>query len=115
MRRVLWCGDGRRIAAAVRDEELARSLVESIRRRAPPHSAPLLCGVDASTYALDLDVAGEHRELVLRVFTMPEQSDGAGRAAVLNAISGIPANAPILIPRTVLLDAEASFSVSHAW
>jgi len=90
----------------LRDEELARIARAIDPHARATHSAPLLGGVDAATYALDLDVAGERRELVLRVFTMPEQSDGAAAQRYWDAISGIPANAPILIPRPVLLDAE---------
>jgi len=90
----------------LRDEELARIARAIDPRARATHSAPLLGGLDAATYALDLDVAGERRELVVRVFTMPEHRDGAAARRYWDAISGIPLTAPILIPRPVLLDAE---------
>ena len=90
----------------LRDEELARvaRAIDPLARAT--YSAPLLGGLDAATYALDLDVAGERRELVVRVFTLPEHRDGAAAQRYWNAISGIPVTAPVLIPRPVLLDAE---------
>ncbi len=90
----------------LRDEELARIARAIDPRARATYSAPLLGGLDAATYALDLDVAGERRELVVRVFTMPEHRDGAAAQRYWNAISGIPTTAAILIPRPVLLDAE---------
>jgi aminoglycoside phosphotransferase (APT) family kinase protein len=90
----------------LREEELSRIARAIDPRARATHSAPLLGGVDAGTYALDLDVAGERRELVVRVFTMPEHRDGAAARRYWDAISGIPSTAPILIPRPVLLDAE---------
>jgi aminoglycoside phosphotransferase (APT) family kinase protein len=90
----------------LRDEELARIARAIDPRARATHSAPLLGGLDAATYALDLDIAGERRELVVRVFTMPEHRDGAAARRYWNAISGIPVTAPVLIPRPVLLDAE---------
>src|SRR2546426_8657284 len=61
----------------LREEELTRIARAIDPRARATHSAPLLGGLDAATYALDLDVAGERRELVVRVFTMPEHRDGA--------------------------------------
>ena len=90
----------------LRDDELARIARAIDARARATHSAPILGGLDAATYALDLDIAGERRELVLRIFTLPEHRDGAAARRYWDAISGIPATAPILIPRPVLLDAE---------
>ena len=90
----------------LRDEELARIARAIDPRARATHSAPLLGGLDAATYALDLDVAGERRELVVRIFTLPEHRDGAAAHLYWNAISGIPTTAQVLIPRPVLLDAE---------
>jgi len=90
----------------LREEELTRIARAIDPRARATHSAPLLGGLDAATYSLDLDVAGERRELVVRVFTMPEHRDGAAARRYWDAISGIPATAAILIPRPVLLDAE---------
>ncbi len=90
----------------LRDEELARIATAIDPRARATHSAPLLGGLDAATYALDVDIAGERRELVVRVFTFPRQRDGASARRYWRAISGIPANAPLPIPRPMLLDAE---------
>jgi aminoglycoside phosphotransferase (APT) family kinase protein len=90
----------------LRDEELARIAHAIDPRARATYSAPLLGGIDAATYGLDLDVAGERRELVVRVFTLPEHRDGAAARRYWDAISGIPITAPILIPRPVHLDAE---------
>jgi len=91
---------------SLRDEELARIARAIDPRARAVHSAPLLGGLDAATYALDLDIAGERRELVVRIFTLDVHRDGAAARRYWNAISGIPAAAPVPIPRTVLLDAE---------
>ena len=53
----------------------------------PP--ASLLGGLDAATYAVDLEIAGERRELVARVFTLPRQRDGAAARRYWRAISGV--------------------------
>ena len=90
----------------LRDEELARIARAIDPRARATHSAPILGGLDAATYALDLDIAGERRELVVRIFTLPEHRDGAAARLYWNAISGIPTTAQVLIPRPVLLDAE---------
>ena len=90
----------------LRDEELARIARAIDPRARATHSAPILGGLDAATYALDLDIAGERRELVARIFTLPEHRDGAAARRYWKAISGIPATAPVLFPRPVLLDAE---------
>jgi aminoglycoside phosphotransferase (APT) family kinase protein len=92
----------------LRDDEVAR-----IARAIDPHaralgSVPLLGGLDAATYALDLDVAGERREVVVRVFTFPRHRDGAAARRYWRAISGIPMTASVPIPRPVLLDAEGN-------
>jgi aminoglycoside phosphotransferase (APT) family kinase protein len=90
----------------LRDDELARIAHAIDPRARATYSAPMLGGLDAATYALDLDVAGERRELVVRIFTLPEHRDGAAAHLYWNAISGIPTTAQVLIPRPVLLDAE---------
>src|SRR5256885_9464572 len=90
----------------LREDELARIASAIDPRARAVQSAPLLGGLDAATYALDLDVAGERRELVARVFTLPRQRDGAAARRYWRAISGIPAALPVPIPRPVLLDAE---------
>ena len=90
----------------LRDEELAR-IAQAIDARARvTHCAPMLGGVDAATYAVDLDVAGEHRELVVRIHTLPEHRDGASARRYWNAISGIATTARLPIPHPVHLDAE---------
>src|SRR6266850_1495958 len=90
----------------LREDELAR-IARAIDPRARClQSAPLLGGLDAATYALDLDVAGERRELVARIFTFSRQRDGASARRYWRAISGIPANAGLPLPRPILLDAE---------
>ena len=92
----------------LRDDELAR-IARAIDPRARAlHSAALLGGLDAGTYAVDLDVAGERRELIVRVYTFPKQRDGSSARRYWRAISGIPATAPLPVPRPVLLDAEGA-------
>jgi aminoglycoside phosphotransferase (APT) family kinase protein len=91
----------------LRDEELAR-----IARAIDPgaraiSSAPLLGGLDAATYAVDLDIAGERRELIARIYTFPRQRDGAVARRYWRAISGIPAVTAVPVPRPVLLDANS--------
>lgn len=90
----------------LRDEELARIANAIDPRSRVTYCAPILGGVDAATYAVDLDVAGERRELVVRIYTLPEERDGEAARRYWNAIAGIPAAAPVLIPRGVHLDAE---------
>ena len=92
----------------LREDELARIARAIDPRARAVQSAPLLGGLDAATYALDLDVAGERRELVARIFTLPVHRDGAAARRYWNAISGIPATASLPIPRPVLLDAEGT-------
>jgi aminoglycoside phosphotransferase (APT) family kinase protein len=92
----------------LRDDELARIARAIDPRARAAHSAPILGGLDAATYALDLDVAGEHSPLVLRVYTLPEERDGEAARRYWRAIAGIPATARVLIPRPVHLDAEGS-------
>jgi aminoglycoside phosphotransferase (APT) family kinase protein len=92
----------------LREDELARIASAIDPRARAVQSAPLLGGLDAATYALDLDVAGERRELVARIFTFPRHRDGASARRYWRAISGIPTNAPLPIPRPVLLDAEGA-------
>jgi aminoglycoside phosphotransferase (APT) family kinase protein len=92
----------------LRDEELAR-IARAIDPRARAlHSAALLGGLDAGTYAVDLDVAGERRELIVRVYTFAEQRDGSAARRYWRAISGIPATTALPVPRPVLLDAEGA-------
>src|SRR2546428_267245 len=81
---------------------------ESGARAEVTYCAPILGGLDAATYALDLEVAGERRELVLRIYTMEQQRDGEAARRHWAAITGIPASAPIPVPRGVLLDAEGA-------
>jgi aminoglycoside phosphotransferase (APT) family kinase protein len=92
----------------LRDDELARIARAIDPRARPTHSAPILGGLDAATYALDLDVAGERRELVVRLSTLENERDGAAARQHWKAIAGIPADAPVLVPRPVHLDAEGS-------
>jgi aminoglycoside phosphotransferase (APT) family kinase protein len=92
----------------LRDDELARIARAIDPNARATHSAPILGGLDAATYALDLDVGGERRELVVRIFTLPRHRDGAAARRYWNAISGIPMNAPVLVPRPVHLDAEGA-------
>ena len=92
----------------LRDEELARIARAIDPNARATHSAPILGGLDAATYALDLDIAGERRELVVRIFTLEVHRDGAAARRYWNAISGIPAAAPVPVPRPVLLDAEGA-------
>jgi aminoglycoside phosphotransferase (APT) family kinase protein len=90
----------------LRDEELARIAHAIDPRARATHSAPLLGGLDAATYALDLDIAGARRELVVRLFTFAQHRDGAAARRYWRALSGIPDTAPVPMPRPVLLDAE---------
>ena len=92
----------------LRDDELARIARAIDPRARATHSAPILGGLDAATYALDLDIGGERRELVARVFTLPVHGDGGAARRYWNAISGIPVDAGVLVPRPVYLDAEGS-------
>jgi aminoglycoside phosphotransferase (APT) family kinase protein len=92
----------------LRDEELARIAHAVDPRARATHSAPLLGGLDAATYALDLDVAGERRELVVRISALENERDGAAVRQYWKAIAGIPTTAPVLVPRPVHLDAEGS-------
>jgi aminoglycoside phosphotransferase (APT) family kinase protein len=92
----------------LRDEELARIARAIDPRARATHSAPILGGLDAATYALDLDVAGERRELVVRICTLENERDGAAARQYWKAITGIPIAAPVLVPRPVYLDAEGS-------
>ncbi|MGH2471112.1 MAG: phosphotransferase family protein [Candidatus Limnocylindria bacterium] len=92
----------------LRDEELARIARAVDPRARATYSAPMLGGVDAATYAVDLDVVGERRELVVRIHTLPEERDGEAARRYWKAISGIPVTAPVLLPRGVHLDAEGS-------
>ena len=90
----------------LRDDELARIAKAIDPRARAVHSAVLLGGLDAGTYAVDLDVAGERRELIVRVYTFAQQRDGSAARRYWRAISGIPAAASLPVPRPVLLDAE---------
>jgi aminoglycoside phosphotransferase (APT) family kinase protein len=92
----------------LRDEELARVARAVDPRARATYCAPMLGGVDAATYAVDLDVAGVRRELVVRIHTLPEERDGKAARRYWDAIAGIPAAAPLLIPRGVHLDAEGT-------
>jgi aminoglycoside phosphotransferase (APT) family kinase protein len=96
----------------LRNDELARIAHAIDPRARAVHSAPLLGGLDAATYALDLDVAGERRGLVVRVFTFPRHRDGAAARRYWRAINGIPIALTVPIPRPVLLDAEGKL-VGH--
>ena len=92
----------------LRDEEVAR-IAHAIDPRARAiRIMPILGGLDAATYALDLDVAGETRELVVRICTLPEQRDGVMARRYWDAISGIPEAVSLPIPRGVHLDADGS-------
>ena len=92
----------------LRDDELTRIARAIDPTARATHSAPILGGLDAATYLLDLDIGGERRELVVRIFTLPMHRDGAAARRYWNAISGIPATASLPIPRPVLLDAEGT-------
>jgi aminoglycoside phosphotransferase (APT) family kinase protein len=92
----------------LRDDELARIAHAIDPRARATYSAPRLGGLDSATYALDLDIAGERRELVARIFTLPEHKDGAAARLYWKAISGIPATAGVPVPRPILLDAEGT-------
>src|SRR3989442_415023 len=60
----------------LRDDELARIATAIDPRARATYCAPILGGLDAATYALDLDVAGERRELVVRIHTLENERDG---------------------------------------
>jgi aminoglycoside phosphotransferase (APT) family kinase protein len=92
----------------LRDEELARIARAIDPRARATYSAPILGGLDAATYALDIDIGGERRELVARIFTLPVHRDGAAARRYWKAISGIPVDAPVLVPRPVYLDSEGA-------
>jgi aminoglycoside phosphotransferase (APT) family kinase protein len=92
----------------LRDEELARIAHAIDPNARATHSAPILGGLDAATYALDLDIGGDRRELVVRIFTLPVHRDGAAARRYWKAIAGIPVDAPVLVPRPVHLDAEGA-------
>jgi aminoglycoside phosphotransferase (APT) family kinase protein len=92
----------------LRDDELARIARAIDPRARATYCAPLLGGLDAATYALDLEIAGEHRAVVVRIFTLPVHRDGAAARRYWKAITGIPVNAPVLVPRPVHLDAEGA-------
>jgi aminoglycoside phosphotransferase (APT) family kinase protein len=92
----------------LRDDELARIAHAVDPDARAIRSAPILGGLDAATYTLDLDVRGESRELVVRIFTLPVHRDGAAARRYWNAIRGIPPNAAVLVPRPIHLDAEGS-------
>ncbi len=92
----------------LRDDELARIAHAIDPRARATHSAPMLGGLDAATYELDLDIAGERRELVVRIYTLAEERDGDAARRYWQAIAGIPKTAPLIVPRPVHLDAEGS-------
>ena len=92
----------------LREDELARIARAIDPRARTTRSAPILGGVDAATYALDLDVAGDRRELVVRIFTLPEHRDGNAARRYWKAITAIPTDSKVAIPRGVHLDAEGS-------
>ena len=92
----------------LREDELARIAGAIDPRARAMRSAPILGGLDAATYALDLDVAGNRRDLVIRLFTLPEHRDGNAARRYWKAIDAIPATAPVPVPRPVLLDAEGA-------
>jgi hypothetical protein len=78
----------------LRDGELARIAHAIDPRARVTYCAPMLGGVDAATYAVDLDVAGHCRELVVRIHTLPEERDGEAARRYWKAISGTPLAAP---------------------
>lgn len=90
----------------LREDELARIAGAIDPSARVTYCAPILGGVDAATYALDLEIAGERRELVVRLDTLPEERDGQHARRYWNAISGIPSTVPFPIPRPVHIDAE---------
>jgi aminoglycoside phosphotransferase (APT) family kinase protein len=92
----------------LRDDELTRIATAIDPRARAVYCAPILGGLDAATYALDLDVAGERRELVVRIHTLEEHQGGAAARRYWTAIKGIPEAAQMPVPRPVLLDAEGS-------
>jgi len=92
----------------LRDDELLRIARAIDPRARATYCAPILGGLDAATYALDLDIAGERRELVVRVYTLPEERDGEAARRYWKAIAGIPTSAPVLVPHPIHLDAEGS-------
>ena len=89
----------------LRDEELARIATAIDPRARATYCAPILGGLDAATYALDLDVAGERRELVVRIHTLENERDGDAARRYWKAISGIPESRRLPVPRPVVLDA----------
>ena len=92
----------------LREDELARIARAIDPRARATRSAPILGGLDAATYALDLDVAGDRRDLVIRLFTLPEHRDGNAARRYWKAIGAIPATAPVPVPRPVLIGAEGA-------
>jgi aminoglycoside phosphotransferase (APT) family kinase protein len=93
---------------ALRDDELTRIATAIDPRARATYCAPILGGLDAGTYALDLDVAGKRRELVVRIHTLENERDGDAARRYWKAIGGIPESARLPVPRPVLLDAEGS-------
>jgi hypothetical protein len=73
----------------LRDEEFARIARAIDQRARATHSAPILGGLDAATYALDIDIGGERRELVARIFTLPVHRDGAAARRYAAQICGV--------------------------
>src|SRR2546426_6563814 len=92
----------------LRDEELARIATAIDPRARAVRCVPILGGLDAATHAVDLDVAGERRELVVRIHTLEEHRDGQAARRYWRAIGGIPESAQLPVPRPVLLDAEGT-------
>lgn len=92
----------------LRDDELARIASAIDPRARLAYCAPILGGLDAATYALDLAVAGERRELVVRIHTLANERDGDAARRYWKAIGGIPESARLPVPHPVLLDAEGS-------
>ena len=92
----------------LRADELARIANAIDPRARAAYCAPILGGLDAATYALDLEVAGERRELVVRIHTLENERDGDAARRYWKAISGIPESARLPVPRPVHLDAEGS-------
>ena len=92
----------------LRAEELARIATAIDRRARAVHCMPILGGLDAATYAVDLEIAGERRELVVRIYTLEEHRDGAAARRYWAAITGIPEAARLPVPRPILLDAEGA-------
>src|SRR5437879_479033 len=82
----------------LREDELARIAGAIDPRARAMRSAPNLGGLDAATYALDLDVAGNRRDLVIQLFTLSEHRDGNAARRYWKAIDAIPATAPVPVP-----------------